>query len=444
MTFFLSAKKTLHPNLGILMLDRTIAPNYQTIQSVFIPKAQTQYLDNGLPLHVINVGEQPLIRLECIFKAGTWYEPGRATSLFTTKMLNEGTSTYSSRQISEYVDQYGAFIEFNHGVDKITLTVYTLVKYLPEILILVSDILQDSIFPEKELENIKSITAQTLRVNLEKNTYIANMAFRSLLFGKNHPYGKSLQEEDIDTIEANALRDYYQQYICGRTFDIVLAGKVTEQEIVLTNRYLGKLEVSSAETFQAKNQLYVPDLAPLIIEKTNSVQSTIRLGRHLFPRRHADYLPISLLNEILGGYFGSRLMKNIREDKGFTYGISSNTVTFIHEGYWIIGTDVKRESTRQTLEEIDNEINILKTELVKEEELETVKNYMIGSFAGSLNTAFDIADRFKITYFEGLPLDYYDYYIDTLQAVSATQILTLANQYLDKKLFQEVVVGGFN
>ncbi|MES2733893.1 MAG: pitrilysin family protein [Bacteroidota bacterium] len=426
------------------MLDRTKAPSYQTIQSVFIPKAQTQHLDNGLPLHVINVGEQPLIRLECIFKAGTWYESARATSLFTTKMLNEGTSTYSSRQISEYVDQYGAFIEFNHGVDKITITVYTLVRYLPEILILVSDILQDSIFPAKELENVKNITAQTLKVNLEKNTYIANMAFRSLLFGKNHPYGKSLQEEDIDSVEANTLNDFYQHYMRGRAFDIVLAGKVTEKEVALVNRYLGKLPVTMAEALQVQEQVYIPELVPAIIEKTNSLQSTIRLGRRLFPRQNPNYLPISLLNEILGGYFGSRLMKNIREDKGFTYGISSNTVTFIQEGYWIIGTDVKRESTRQTLQEIDNEINILKTELVEEEELETVKNYMIGSFAGSLNTAFDIADRFKITHFEGLPLDYYDHYIDNLQAVSAPQILTLANQYLDKKLFQEVVVGGIN
>ena len=172
------------------------------------------------------------------------------------------------------------------------------------------------------------------------------------------------------------------------------------------------------------------------------MQSTIRMGRRLFTRQHPDYLPVSVLNEVLGGYFGSRLMKNIREDKGFTYGISSNTVAFLRNGYWVIGTDVKKESTRETILEIGKEIARLKEAPVGEEELETVKNYLIGSFAGSLNTAFDIADRFKITYFDGLPPDHYDGYVERVQAVTAVDLLELANRYLED--FLEIVVGGMD
>jgi zinc protease len=424
------------------MFDRSQAPDFQTIQTISIPKAQTLRLDNGLPLHVINVGEQPLVRIECLFQAGTWYEPERATSLFTVKMMNEGTSTRSSRQISEYVDQYGAFIEFNHGVDKITVTVYSLVKYLPEILVLLSDILQDSLFPERELDNLKNITLQTLKVNLEKNAYVANALFRSHLFGENHPYGKSLREEDILSKEPEGLKAFYHQRIRGKSFDIVLAGKVSDKEIGLVNRYLGQLSVSSANGLDRPADAQVTTYQPVLVTKEESLQSTIRLGRRLFPRRHPDYARLSVLNEVLGGYFGSRLMKNIREDKGFTYGISSNLAAFQKEGYWLIGTDVKRESTGQTLREIEKEIERLRTEPVDAYELETVRNYMIGSFAGSLNTAFDIADRFKITYFEGLPLDYYDHYIDRVQSVSAADLLELANTYLVREAFQEVVVGG--
>jgi len=424
------------------MFDRTQAPAFQTIQSITIPKAVTHWLDNGLPLHVVNVGEQPLVRIECLFQAGTWYEPARAVSLFTTKMMNEGTTTRSSRQIHAYVDQFGSFLEFNHGTDKITLTGYALVKYLPEMLVLLSDILQNSVFPAQELDNLKNITRQTLQVNLEKNAYVANAYFRSALFGENHPYGKSLREEDINPIEPEMLQEYYRSRIRGRAFDIVIAGKVGDQEITFVNRYLGQLDMSQPAEITVVAESAPPAFAPILVEKEGSLQSTIRMGQRLFPRRHPDYARLSVMNEVLGGYFGSRLMKNIREDKGFTYGISSNLVAFQREGYWMIGTDVKRESTRQTLKEINKEMHLLQTEPVDDFELETVRNYMIGSFAGSLNTAFDIADRFKITHFEGLPIDYYDHYIDRVQSVSAPELMELARKYLDRDVFQEVVVGG--
>jgi len=272
--------------------------------------------------------------------------------------------------------------------------------------------------------------------------HVANALFRERLFGPDHPYGRDLRAEDIELISSEDLKQYYARYIQSRPFDIVLAGQVSEREIQLLNRYLGQHPVTVTENHASNGYTFPANLNPALIDKPDSVQSTIRMGRMLFPRNHPDYTRVLVLNEVLGGYFGSRLMKNIREDKGFTYGISSNLVTYQREGYWIIGTDVKKEATSQTIEETLKEINRLKTELVEEAELETVKNYMAGSFAGSLNTAFDIADRFKILYFEGLATDFYDNYIERIQAVSAKELLELANKYLDTHLLQEVVVGG--
>lgn len=424
------------------MLNRTQAPAYQTLRHVHIPQAQTHRLDNGIALHVINVGDQPLVRLECVFQAGTWYESNKGASLFTSKMLNEGTATRTSKQISEYVDQFGAFLEFNHGVDKINVTVYTLVKYLADLLPLLRDILRHSNFPAKELSNVKKIVRQNLKVNLEKNSYVAGLLFRERVFGENHAYGANLTEEDIAKLERDTIREFYELYIHHNTFDIVLSGKVSESEIRLINQHLGQDEIVAATATTGGTPVEQLDFSPLIIEKAGSLQSSIRMGRRLFTRTHPDYLPLSVLNEVLGGYFGSRLMKNIREEKGFTYGISSNPVTLLRAGYWVIGTDVKKEFTRQTIEEIYKEMEILKTELIGEEELLTVKNYMTGSFAGSLHTPFDIADRFKMAYFDGLPADFYDHYIERIQEVTAEEVLRLANQYLDTKVIQEVIVGG--
>jgi predicted Zn-dependent peptidase len=149
-----------------------------------------------------------------------------------------------------------------------------------------------------------------------------------------------------------------------------------------------------------------------------------------------------VLNEVFGGYFGSRLMKNIREEKGFTYGISSNLVTLRHEGYLVIGTDVKKEFTGLTLDEVYKEMEILRNGPVGEEELQTVKNYMIGSFAGSLNSPFAIADNFKSIYFEGLTYDFFEHYIENILHTSAGDLVYLANTYLQPDSLLEVVVGG--
>jgi predicted Zn-dependent peptidase len=179
-----------------------------------------------------------------------------------------------------------------------------------------------------------------------------------------------------------------------------------------------------------------------LIEKTGAMQSSIRMGKQLMTRKHPDFFTMLLLNEVLGGYFGSRLMKNIREEKGLTYGISSNLALFGQAGYFVIGTDVKREFTQQTIDEIHKEIKILQTELVLENELETVKNYMVGSFAGSLNTPFDITDRYKVIFSENLPLDFYQNYISKIQQVSDIMLLEAANKYLQTDSLFEIVVGG--
>ena len=135
-------------------------------------------------------------------------------------------------------------------------------------------------------------------------------------------------------------------------------------------------------------------------------------------------------------------MKNIREEKGFTYGISSNMPSFRRDGYFLIGTDVNRENTQQTLDEIRKEIRILQTEPVPEHELETVKNFMAGEFVGSLNTPFEIADRYKVVLLDNLPADFLNTYIQHLRAVSADDILAMANRYLTDGDLNEIVVGG--
>lgn len=423
-------------------LDRTQAPDFHSINTIQLPAYETFMLDNAVPVYLISVRQQPVLRLEIIWDAGTWYEQTPASAFFAIKMLSEGTSTRSSAQISEYFDRFGAFIELNSGPDRASLVVYCLTKHLGNVLPLVRELLTEPTFPEKELEDLRNITLQNLRVNYEKNAYVAGVKLREKLFGKAHPYGRTQQPEAVEAMTRDQVVAFYKQTIQNRPFRILLAGHATELEVASINSHLGQISCVGQAAAQLNGLVPLSDLSPLIVEKPASVQSSIRLGRLLFTREHPDFFRMLVTNEIFGGYFGSRLMKNIREDKGFTYGISSSLVSFRTQGFFTIGTDVKKEFTQQTLDEIANEIRILQTEPVSADELETVRNFMAGEFVGSLNTPFEIADRYKVILLDGLPNDFLVTYIPRLREVSAEDILQTANQYLSVDNLMEVIVGG--
>jgi predicted Zn-dependent peptidase len=357
-------------------------------------------------------------------------------------MLAEGTSNRTSAQISEAFDRYGAFLELNSGPDRASVVVYCLTKFLPTILPVLRELLTEPTFPQKELDDLRNITLQNLRVNYEKNAYVAGVFFREKLFGPNHPYVRSQRPEVIEKLTREDIVDFYERSIQKRPYQVVLAGAASENEVILINRELGQLPVFMDTLPIVGTETPVEASLPTLLEKPESIQSSIRLGRRLFTRSHPDFFKMLVTNEVLGGYFGSRLMKNIREEKGFTYGISSNMPSFRREGYLLIGTDVNKENTQQTLDEIHKEIRTLQNEHVPQDELDTVKNFMAGEFVGSLNTPFEIADRYKVVLLDGMPIDFLTTYIERLRAVNADDIRAIAKQYLEESSLQEVVVGG--
>lgn len=425
-----------------MVLDRTQSPDFQTIQEIRLPQVQTFNLDNGISLHLIAVPQQPVLRIECIFEAGTWYEQSPGTSFFAFKMLAEGTTSRSSAQISESFDRFGAFLELNSGPDRASIVVYCLTKFLPNVLPVLRELLTEPTFPEKELDDLRNITLQNLRVNYEKNAYLAGVLFREKLFGPNHPYGRSQRPEVIEQLTRERVVEFYERVIRDRPFQLLLAGAASENEVIMINRELGQRPVFMDTLPIVGTESNVADSLPTLLEKPESIQSSIRLGRRLFTRSHPDFFKMLVTNEVLGGYFGSRLMKNIREEKGFTYGISSNMPSFRRDGYFLIGTDVNKENTQQTLDEIHKEIRILQHESVPQHELETVKNFMAGEFVGSLNTPFEIADRYKVVLLDGMSADFLTTYIERLRAVTSDDISAIAKQYLAESSLQEVVVGG--
>lgn len=425
-----------------MQLDRTQAPKYEIIKSIKFPRPERVSLDNGVDLHVINVGDQPVLRLECIFEGGAWTENVDGASHFAIKMLSEGTEIMSSSQISEAFDSIGAFVELNHTADRTGIMVYCLAKFLPQVLPVVRDLIGEATLPEKEWKDLQNITLQNFRVNQQKTSWVASNEFRRLLFGGDHPYGRMQNEDQIVAFERSDAKDYYEKNIKNCQFRVILSGQVSSQAIGLVNTYLG--QIKGLSPFERKPGVD-PSIAPSELfshlVKSESLQSSLRIGQKLFTRSHPDYFKMLVANEILGGYFGSRLMKNIREEKGLTYGISSHVISLRNEGYFMIGADVANEFTNQALEEIEKEIRTLQHELVPDHELQNVKNFMTGEFAGSLNTAFEVADRQKILILDNLPDDFFERFVDQIHETSAEDILQVASTHLKIENMIKVVAG---
>lgn len=420
------------------MPDRTIAPAIQAIERTEIKEAKFYNLENGLPLYYLAAGQQPVLRLEIIFHAGKWYENFPGISYFTGKMLTEGTENRSAAEVSSFFDDIGIFLEVTPGFDRVTLTLHLLRKYLAQTLPVIAEMIYQPAFRADELQNIKQIKKQRLLVDLQKTSFVAAQKFTEVVFGKQHPYGKSLDSNSIDNTSVESAKKFYHQLFDGN-YELVLSGKVNEEDLNQVSFYLGQAPKSKGNSVSISMPSYRPQ--EITVDKDDSLQSSIRIGMPLLNRDHPDFIELLVVNEILGGYFGSRLMRNIREDKGFTYGIHSGISCLSHSSLWAVSSDVKKEFREQTIEEVVKEIQILRNKLVPQEELDTVKNYMLGAFISQIDTPFALADKFKTIHYSNLDYQYYHRYFQKIKDISRKRVKELAQKYLVLENMSRIVVG---
>lgn len=421
------------------MLNRQQAPDFKQVSTINFIQPQDKQLDNGVPVYIVYSGEQDLVRIEFLFNNVNWNLEKPLQAIAVSAMLNNGTNKRSSKEIAEQIDFYGAFFQTEYAQDQSTVTLYSLNKHLASVLPIVKNVLSDSQFPQHELDLYIQNQKQKLQVNLQKNDILSRKEFAHSLFG-NTAYGVDIQAKHYDELKREDLVDYFKAAYTPNNCTIIVSGKFDEESLNLLNQQFGNNWASSDAvvnkfTFEDSNKQYVYK------ERPEAIQSAIRIGKIAVNRKHEDFPGLQILNTVLGGYFGSRLMNNIREDKGYTYGIGSGISSLQDAGYLFIATEVGAQVCADALIEIYKEIELLKTELVGEEELTLVKNYMLGSMLGSLENIFSHADKFKNLHFFGLDYDYYDRYINKVKSITAEEIRDLANKYLTTEEFTEVVVG---
>ena len=423
-------------------MNRTEAPEIKLIEQIALPGFELVHLDNGVPLYIVNAGEQDVVKLELMFKSGKWYEEKNLVSDYTNRMLREGTTKNNAKALADKFDYYGANINTGVGYESGGAVLYSLTKQIDHLLELLVEIFTDSTFPDKEFETIISNKKQKFAVDMKKNEFLSNRNFVNALYGQNHPYGRVTQPEHFDQINTGDLRAFFKKYYHASNLTIILSGRFDEQLVKKINQYFGVKSWTGEKA--SDNITHVIEPSQDLIqhtEKTDSVQSAIAIGNTSINKTHPDFLKLSVLNTVFGGYFGSRLMSNIREEKGYTYGIYSSFVSYPHGGFIEIASEVGKEVREATLAEIKHEIDILRTELIDEEELQIVKNYMSGRILRSIDGPMKFSETLKGLILYNQDVTYIQQLLKTVREVTSAELIELANKYLDYDKMYKITVG---
>ena len=426
-----------------MVLDRkALPPIHDAVEFEYIlPTIRQQKLDNGLPLYWLNAGVQDVVQIDWVFPAGLWYEGKASIAHATAGLLKNGTSAHTASQIHEALEFYGAQLKVAAGNDYATISLYTLTKHLGALLPMVCEIITDSTFPAEEVEIHKRNAIQRLAVNLRQCEFVANQRIDALLFGEHHPYGRFSKKEKIEAVSREDLIAFYKANYDLANARIFMAGKISDKDVKCINDIFGSITLSSR---QAESKIFAPpppaDKMQRITNDPNGVQGAIRIGR-LFPNRHhPDYTPMVVLNTLFGGYFGSRLMSNIREEKGYTYGIYSSLGPELHGGSFVIHTETGRDVAELAVKEIYHEMEVLCNELADDDELLLVKNYLLGGLLGDLDGPFSILQRWRTLILNGFTEDYFYNNVRIYKSVTAKELQALAQKYFNKQDFHEIIV----
>ena len=423
-------------------LDRKTPPQAHPIGHITYLTPTEHCLSNGVKIYAIDGGSEEVAKIDLIFDAGLWYQSKNQMAMIANLMINEGTTQHSAHQIAEEFDFYGAYLNLSIDQHYGHISVVTLNRYLKEILEITGKIITSSTFPEDRLDTLIAKRKHKFQIENEKVKTLCLKKFSQVMFGEEHPYSNNNKLEDFDLLSKDDLFAFYKKHYTPDNCRIIVSGKISDRTINLLEEFLGAEKWPCQKAVSAQSFDITPhNSKEYFIEKIDAVQAAIRVGKLMFNKTHPDYAGFQVLNTILGGYFGSRLMTNIREEKGYTYGIGSALVSLEQAGYFFITSEVGNDVCHPALKEVYKEIARLRDELVPKEELDVVRNYMLGELLRDFDGPFSQAGSFNDILLYGLDNTFYDNIANTIRTITAEEIQRLAQKYLQEDSLIEVVAG---
>jgi zinc protease len=425
-----------------MTLNRNIPPAIYSVDHVEYQKPQLIKLDGGVDLFLVNGGDQEVVKLDFAFKAGSWYSKSKLESLMAAAMLQEGTSKFKATEIANTFDFYGTQFSSQSHYDYNYISLLSLKKHLPHLLPLIYEIISDSTFPENEFEIIRQKRKQRAIIEAEKVGIICQRTFLRTLFSEDHPYAPVPSPESYDSVTLEGSKSHYRRYYTPNRMTIIASGHVDQGvEKLITDNFGGSWGSRSEDNSEAITGEPVYSKEAIFVEKEGANQNALAIGKHFPTQDHPDYPGIKLLCTIFGGYFGSRLMSNLREEKGLTYSIHASPISFVHNGVLLIAAEVKTEKTEEAVKEIYNEMEKLCEELITEKELGPVQNYMLGRILEDFDGPFARAQNFAALHELDMEYEYFDRLIGKIKSATPHEIRELARKYLAPDSMTSVVAG---
>ena len=422
------------------MLQRNIAPTVNPIKQLQINLPQTMTLSNGLHVFSLSDNEFDLIKLELVFSTGSKHSDLALLTQFTNSLIFEGTERYTSQEIAEKFEYYGAQVKTSVSSDRSLVGLVCLKKHLSELLPFFTEVIFSATYPQNEITLYAQRKKQDYILNRKKVSFLAGEQLNKALFNET-PYQSRTTEESFGEITREDVLDFYSKNYKTNYFEVFCAGNLSDADLkfigdCLSPHFHPKQE---QKTFSPITGSPATELKQTVVSGT---QSCVKLGKILDVEfASEDFFYLKFINTLFGGYFGSRLMQNIREDKGYTYGIGSSFLTLEDAKYFLISTEVDNKYVDATLNEISKEFDTLLTTDVVEQELHLVNNYIKGSLLKANDGVFLKMENAKYFHHHNHSLEYFDEYFQFLSTVNSSKIKQVVEQYLQKNTFSTIVIS---
>ena len=414
------------------------APIIRDLKKINLPQI-IKHTGTSLPCYYIQGNDLEIVKMQFIFPAGRRYESKPAVSRLTNMLLKEGCGRYSGEEFATLIDNFGFALKTSADLDFAYITFICLRKYFQEGFHLVNEMLSDPLFKEEDISRIANVSAQSLNAQLDKNELVCYREFTKSIFGSRHVYGYNTLPEDFKNVTRSEIKSFHENYYELSKMKIILAGAIDTELLAMINYKIDFKPLLPTYHMGSKVQS-----SHLSFKTDHDLQVAIRYGKRLFSRRDPEYPDLFILNTILGGYFGSRLMRNIREDKGYAYNIFSSIETMSDDGYIAICCEVNQEHVDSTFREIHKEIRLLQSEEIPDQELKMVRNYMLGQLMNSLDGPFASAEMLTSLIGNQLDLVFLDKLINRIKLITTFELRSIARKHLNVADFTSVVVGAEN
>lgn len=421
------------------MIDRSVQPEFIVPQNLTFEEPAELKLSNGGSIYTYEKAGSGVVKIELLFEAGEKYQSVDLQAKLTSLLIGAGTIKMTAEEIENKLDFYGAYYKVSCEKDTASVIVFTLSRYVREVMEIVHQMVFDASLPQDEFKLRLDNSKMKFKVNMEKVSYVARLNYLSLVFGEHHPYAGLISESSFDSLQLSQLHEFYKNAYQHGKFDILVSGDISQLDILFLEELFEREESPGMQNIVFPELHFTPQRIHL--EKQGAIQTAIRMGGLSIDRKNEDYPHLKVLNTVLGGYFGSRLMSNIREDKGYTYGIGSGIINLEQGDYFVIATEVGKEVANDAIMEIEKELTRLMEESIPQDELEEVVNYMLGILLRSGDGVFAQMNLFKVILRMGLTTDYYTDYIHSLHDCTPERIKQLAQIYLNPQNMAVITAG---